>query len=124
MLIGICFIYHRKLYPISLHEEKGYRTAENLREHKFSRITNKHARKKKIRNFYFRDKVTMSGHIPTVSRMEMVTNGVYFNVETIVRFPRLSKRVGRRRQKTAIPIGRVANVKNQPPNFRQLIPCA
>ena len=40
-----------------------YRIAGNFREHKFSRIANKHARKK-FRDFYFRDKVTISDHTP------------------------------------------------------------
>ena len=51
-----------------------YRIAGNFREHKFSRI---HARKK-FRDFYFR--ATRSCCLstpPTISRMEMVTHGVY-----------------------------------------------
>ena len=35
--------------------------------------------KKKFRDFYFRDKVTISDQTPTISRMEMVTLSVYFD---------------------------------------------
>ena len=40
---------------------------------------------KKFCDFYFRDKVTISDHTPKISRMEMVTLSVYFNVKTTVR---------------------------------------
>ena len=40
---------------------------------------------KKFRNFYFRNRVTISDHTPTISHMEMETLSVYFNVKTTVR---------------------------------------
>ena len=42
----------------------SYRIAGNFCVHKFSRITNKHTRKK-FRDFYFRNKVTVSDHTPS-----------------------------------------------------------
>ena len=43
-------------------------------------FANQYARKK-IRDFYFRDKVTISDHT-TISRMEIVTLSVYFSIKT------------------------------------------
>ena len=62
-----------------------YRIAGNFREHKFSRITNKHARKKKFAIFIFATRSRYLTTHPTISRMEMVTLSVYFNVKTTVR---------------------------------------
>ena len=51
-------------YIWGISKQVEYRIAGNFREHKFSRITNKHAPGKKFRDFYFRDKVTISDHTP------------------------------------------------------------
>ena len=40
---------------------------------------------RKFRDFYFRDKVTISDHTPYKSHMEMVTLSVYFNIKMTVR---------------------------------------
>ena len=42
----------------------------NFREHKFSRITNKYASKKKFRDFYFRDKI-ISDHTPAYQSLSV-----------------------------------------------------
>ena len=84
---------------------RAYRIAGNFREHKFSRITDKHVRKK-IRDFYFHDKVTISDHTPynlphgngDPQRVFQRQN----DSETLVR---LSKHVGRCRRRTAMPEG-------------------
>ena len=84
-----------------------YRIAGNFREHKFSRITNKHARKKKIRDFYFRDKVTISDHTPhNFPHGNGDPQRVFQRQNNSKTLARLSKLVGRcRRRLTAMPKG-------------------
>ena len=43
---------------------KSYRIAGNFREHKFSRESPTNTPGKKFRDFYFRDKITISDHTP------------------------------------------------------------
>ena len=55
-----------------------YRIVGNFFEHKFSRITNKHARKKYFAIFILATRSRCLTTPPTISCMEMVTHGVYF----------------------------------------------
>ena len=76
--------------------------AGNFRENKFLRIPNKHARKKN----YFLDKVTMSDHTShNFSHETGDTQRVFQRRNDSKTLPRLLKRVGRCRRKTALPNG-------------------
>ena len=69
----------------------------------FSRITNKHARKK-FPDFYFRDKVTISDHTPyNFPRGNGDPQRVFQRQNDSKTLARLSKRVGRCRGRTAMP---------------------
>ena len=82
-----------------------YRIAGNFCECKFSRITNKHARKK-FRDFYFRDKVTVSDHTPyNFPHGNGDPQRVFQCQNDSKTLARLSKRVGCCRRRTAMPKG-------------------
>ena len=57
-----------------------YRIVGNFREHKFKRITNKHAR-----IFIFATGSRYLTTPPTISRLETVTLSVYINIKMTVR---------------------------------------
>ena len=70
----------------------------------FARITNKHARKKISRDFYFRDKVTISDHTPyNFPHGNGDPQRVFQRQNDSKTLARLSKRVGRCRGRTAMP---------------------
>ena len=76
-----------------------YRIAGNFRKHKFSRITNQHARKK-FRDFYFRNKVMISDHTPyNFPHVNGDLQRVFQRQNDSKTLACLSKRVGRCRQK-------------------------
>ena len=82
-----------------------YRIAGNFCEHKFLQITNKHARKK-ISWFYFRNKVTISDHTPyNFSHANGDLHHEFQHQNDSKTLARLSKCVGRCRQRTAMPKG-------------------
>ena len=84
-----------------------YRIAGNFRVHKFSRITNKHVRKKIRFFFIFATKSRYLTTPPTIFRMEMVILSMYVNIKTSKILARLSKRVGHCRWRTAMPKGSI-----------------
>ena len=56
----------------------SYRIVGNFREHKFSRITKQHARKKYFVIYIFATRSRCLTTPPTISYMEMVTLSMYF----------------------------------------------
>ena len=88
----------------SLPWQSPYRIAGNFREHKFSRITNTPG--KKFRDFYFRDKVTISDHTPyNFPHGNGDPQRVFQRQNDSKMLARLSKCVGRCRRRTALPKG-------------------
>ena len=66
------------------------RIAGNFREHKFSWITNKHAREKKFAIFIFATGSCLTT-LPTIYHMEIVTHSVYFQRQNSSKISTLTK---------------------------------
>ena len=83
-----------------------YRIAGNFREHKFSRESPTNTPGKKFRDFYFRDKVTISDHTPyNFPHSNGDPQHEFQRQNDSKTLARLSKCVGRCRQRTAMPKG-------------------
>ena len=89
---------------IILSKAATYRIAGNFREHKFSRESPTNTPGKKFRDFYFRDKVTISDHTPyNFPHGNGDPQRVFQRQNDSKTLARLSKRVGRCRGRTAMP---------------------